>query len=30
MLAPSGIFLADKNDRNEQIYVVNAAVEVGV
>lgn len=30
MLAPSGIFLADKNDRNEQIYVVNAAVEVGI
>jgi len=29
MLAPSGIFLADKNDRNELIYVVNAAVEVG-
>ncbi|PWC56515.1 Lin0512 family protein [Azospirillum sp. TSO22-1] len=30
MLAPSGIFLADKNDRNEMIYVVNAAIEVGV
>lgn len=30
MLAPSGIFLADKNDRNEQIYVVNAAIEVGI
>ncbi len=30
MLAPSGIFLADKNDHNEMIYVVNAAVEVGV
>ncbi|GAA4256556.1 hypothetical protein GBZ26_17800 [Azospirillum formosense] len=30
MLAPSGIFLADKNDRNEMIYIVNAAVEVGV
>lgn len=29
MLAPSGIFLADKNDRGEMIYVVNAAVEVG-
>lgn len=30
MLAPSGIFLADKNDRNEMIYVVNAAIEVGI
>lgn len=30
MLAPSGIFLADKDDRNEMIYVVNAAVEVGI
>ncbi|MBP2291526.1 Lin0512 family protein [Azospirillum rugosum] len=30
MLAPSGIFLADKNDRNEMIYIVNAAVEVGL
>lgn len=30
MLAPSGIFLADKNDRNEMIYVVNAAVSVGL
>ncbi|WP_448204616.1 Lin0512 family protein [Azospirillum sp. sgz302134] len=30
MLAPSGIFLADKADRNEMIYIVNAAVEVGI
>ncbi|RUQ71534.1 hypothetical protein EJ913_12575 [Azospirillum doebereinerae] len=30
MLAPSGIFLADKDDRNELIYVVNAAIEVGI
>ena len=30
MLAPSGIFLADKDDRNEMIYIVNAAVEVGI
>jgi uncharacterized protein (TIGR02058 family) len=30
MLAPSGIFLADKDDKNEMIYIVNAAVEVGI
>jgi uncharacterized protein (TIGR02058 family) len=30
MLAPSGIFLADKGDASEMIYIVNAAVEVGV
>src|SRR4051812_14517311 len=30
MLAPSGIFLADKGDKNEMIYIVNAAVEVGI
>ncbi len=30
MLAPSGIFLADKDDKNEMIYVVNAAIEVGI
>ncbi len=30
MLASSGVLLADKGDRNDLIYVVNAAVEVGV
>ncbi|HSK39695.1 MAG TPA: Lin0512 family protein [Arenibaculum sp.] len=30
MLTSSGIFLADKQDRNDMIYIVNAAVEVGV
>jgi uncharacterized protein (TIGR02058 family) len=30
MLTPHGVFLADKGDRNDLIYVVNAAVEVGV
>ncbi|MBP2315938.1 Lin0512 family protein [Azospirillum soli] len=30
MLAPSGIFLTDKDDKNEMIYVVNAAIEVGI
>jgi uncharacterized protein (TIGR02058 family) len=30
MLTPHGVFLADKGDRNDLIYVVNAAVEVGI
>ena len=30
MLTSSGIFLADKDDRNDVIYIVNAAVEVGM
>ena len=30
MLTSSGIFLADKGDRNDLIYIVNAAVEVGM
>jgi uncharacterized protein (TIGR02058 family) len=30
MLTSSGVFLADKDDRNDLIYVVNAAVEVGI
>jgi uncharacterized protein (TIGR02058 family) len=30
MLVPSGIYLPDKNDRNEMIYIVNAAIEVGI
>jgi uncharacterized protein (TIGR02058 family) len=29
MLTSSGIVLADKHDKNDLIYVVNAAVEVG-
>jgi uncharacterized protein (TIGR02058 family) len=29
MLAPSGILLPDKNDRDDMIYIVNAAIEVG-
>lgn len=29
MLTTSGVILPDKNDRNDLIYVVNAAVEVG-
>ncbi|WP_010631824.1 Lin0512 family protein [Sporolactobacillus vineae] len=29
MATPSGIFLKDKNDRNDLMYIVNAAVEVG-
>ena len=29
MLTTSGIFLEDKEDKNEQMYIVNAAVEVG-
>src|SRR4051794_15571579 len=28
MLTSSGVFLADKGDRNDQIYVVIAAIEV--
>ena len=30
MLTSSGVFLADKGDRNDLIYIVNAAVEVGL
>ncbi|WP_029010001.1 Lin0512 family protein [Azospirillum halopraeferens] len=30
MLAPSGIHLADKGDSSEMMYIVNAAVEVGL
>ena len=30
MLTQHGVFLADKGDRNDMIYVVNAAVEVGL
>jgi uncharacterized protein (TIGR02058 family) len=30
MLTSSGVFLSDKGDRNDLIYIVNAAVEVGV
>lgn len=30
MLTPSGIVLEDKADRNDLIYIVNAAVEVGI
>lgn len=30
MLTPHGVFLADKGDRNGMIYIVNAAVEVGI
>jgi uncharacterized protein (TIGR02058 family) len=30
MLTTSGVILADKNDINDQIYVVIASVEVGV
>lgn len=30
MLTGHGVFLADKGDRNDLIYVVNAAVEVGI
>lgn len=29
MICSSGVVLPDKGDRNDQIYVVNAAVEVG-
>lgn len=29
MLTTSGIFLPDKHDKNELIYIVNASVEVG-
>lgn len=29
MLTPSGILLADKDDTQDMIYIVNAAVEVG-
>lgn len=29
MAAPSGIFLKEKNDKNDLMYIVNASVEVG-
>lgn len=29
MLTTSGIFLEDKEDKNDMMYIVNAAVEVG-
>ncbi|WP_100486180.1 Lin0512 family protein [Sporolactobacillus pectinivorans] len=29
MAAPSGIFLRDKNDKNDLMYIVNVSVEVG-
>ncbi|MCP3032095.1 Lin0512 family protein [Halobacillus sp. A1] len=29
MLTTSGIVLEDKNDQNDQMYIVNASVEVG-
>lgn len=29
LLCSSGVVLPDKGDRNDQVYVVNAAVEVG-
>ncbi|MEW9675402.1 Lin0512 family protein [Lentibacillus sp. L22] len=29
MATTSGIFLEDKQDKNDQMYIVNAAVEVG-
>lgn len=30
MLTTSGVVLTDKGDRNDLIYIVNAAIEVGV